>query len=295
MRKSSEAEAAAATAGSASLEHVRFFSRVTAMIPPALRQSVGDAAAGPGAAGAARQGKKKGKAATAAAGIEELRAKLHAKIAAVAPKRKADSVRGERERKKPRREERQQPRPDRKGNLRKGDPAEKARAKEERAAAKKARKEEKKQRKQMEKGADMVFGRLENKAESARPDYRDMVHKKVDKHKMLKKAEAFERKLKAMPEEEAKRVVHEKAVSSALLRAQGIAVKDNPAMLKKAIKRDERSKAKSARQWADRKKTADGTFKAAGSAPAGKKGVSSNQRKRDRKKAKAASKAASDK
>jgi len=93
---------------------------------------------------------------------------------------------------------------------------------------------------------DIVYGQIETTDDSGKVAF---TKKKVDKKKLLKKAEIFEEKLKSMDETEAEKLRTGKAVKTALLRAQGIKVLDDKALLKKALKREEKKRQKSTAQW----------------------------------------------
>eukprot|EP00033_Pygsuia_biforma_P001846 GCRY01002065.1.p1 GENE.GCRY01002065.1~~GCRY01002065.1.p1 ORF type:complete len:321 (+),score=59.49 GCRY01002065.1:146-1108(+) len=69
---------------------------------------------------------------------------------------------------------------------------------------------------------------------------------------LLKNAEKEKKQLANLPEEAKKEAEMKRLHDAALLRAQGQKVKNNPALLKKALKRKERTKAKSAAAWAER-------------------------------------------
>ena len=55
-----------------------------------------------------------------------------------------------------------------------------------------------------------------------------------------------------MDEEKKEEVLQDKAIKASLLRAQGIKVKDDPKLLKRTLKREEKKKQKSAKAWAER-------------------------------------------
>jgi Surfeit locus protein 6/60S ribosome biogenesis protein Rrp14 len=85
--------------------------------------------------------------------------------------------------------------------------------------------------------------------------YHTLVHRKKDSNKkLLKKAMAFERNVQTLDKAEQEKVRTKRALQSALLKAQGVNVKDDAALLKKAMKREERNKLKSQRDWNKRKK-----------------------------------------
>jgi hypothetical protein len=69
---------------------------------------------------------------------------------------------------------------------------------------------------------------------------------------LLRKAEARERKLAQLPEEERERLETERAFRNAMVRAQGGKVKDDPKLLQKTIKRKDALKRRHARQWRER-------------------------------------------
>jgi hypothetical protein len=73
----------------------------------------------------------------------------------------------------------------------------------------------------------------------------------------LKKAESFNEQvasLKVTDKAAAEKMLQDKAVDAAMKRAQGIKVKDDPNLLKKALKRQEREKRKSQKAWKARSK-----------------------------------------
>ena len=74
----------------------------------------------------------------------------------------------------------------------------------------------------------------------------------------LKEIESFEQKVTELKEagkhDEAAQLISQKSLDAALLRAQGIAVKDDKRILAKALKAKESKHKASAAQWADRKK-----------------------------------------
>jgi len=75
---------------------------------------------------------------------------------------------------------------------------------------------------------------------------------------LLKSVEAFDAKLASLKAagaggaEEAQRMERERALDNALLRAQGVRVKDDAKLLRKSLKRDEKKKEKSRAAWSER-------------------------------------------
>ena len=95
---------------------------------------------------------------------------------------------------------------------------------------------------------DLQFGNTIDKAEKkTRPG-----QQKKNKHKLLAKAEQFEEYLQGASEEDRKRILEKKSWKDALAKATGTKVKDNAALLKKSIKRDENKKKKSQAEWKER-------------------------------------------
>lgn len=73
----------------------------------------------------------------------------------------------------------------------------------------------------------------------------------------LKKVEAFNQKIEMLKQTDAVKaeaVIHGAAVSNALMRAQGIKVHDSKKLIVKSLKRKERAKNKSKREWGRRTK-----------------------------------------
>jgi hypothetical protein len=82
-----------------------------------------------------------------------------------------------------------------------------------------------------------------------------LAKKKVSKQQLLGKIVEFEGKISeiaAQDKTKADEILHAKSLNSALLKAQGITVKDNAKLLKKSIKKDAAKRKKSAKVWAER-------------------------------------------
>lgn len=73
----------------------------------------------------------------------------------------------------------------------------------------------------------------------------------------LKKIKEEEKKLKELKEageiDKVKKIVEKKAVKAALLKSEGVKIKDDPELLKKAIMKKKMQKHKSAKKWEARK------------------------------------------
>jgi hypothetical protein len=61
--------------------------------------------------------------------------------------------------------------------------------------------------------------------------------------------ESFQEKLGELDDAKKEEILKEKAVHAALLRAQGVKVKDDPKLLRKTLKRDIKKKEKSVKAW----------------------------------------------
>lgn len=82
--------------------------------------------------------------------------------------------------------------------------------------------------------------------------------KKMTDEELLAKVEKDKQRvadLENVDAEAAKRIKMESGFEASMMRVQGVAVRDDPAMLKKAIKKREKSKEKSQKMWKERKKT----------------------------------------
>ena len=80
--------------------------------------------------------------------------------------------------------------------------------------------------------------------------------KKVNKRKLLEQAERAEAEKARLLKEggaKGKAIVEDMEWQKTLKRVQGVKIKDNPKLLRKSIKRDQKKKAKSAKEWAERK------------------------------------------
>ena len=77
--------------------------------------------------------------------------------------------------------------------------------------------------------------------------------KKASLHKKLRDAERKQEKIKKLEPEEAKKVLWKNALD----KAQGIKVKDDTKMIRKAIKRKEAEKKKHKKKWAERTEKLD--------------------------------------
>ena len=98
--------------------------------------------------------------------------------------------------------------------------------------------------------SDVIFSTI-TVNESAISEARKKDKKKSDQ-KLLKKLETFQEKLDDMTEDEKEGILKDKAMKAALLRAQGVRVRDDPKLLRKTLKREETKKKKSAKIWAER-------------------------------------------
>jgi len=82
-------------------------------------------------------------------------------------------------------------------------------------------------------------------------------HKKVvttsDPHQALAQVTAREKKLASLPEEKQAEVKERERFAKAELRVAGVKVKDDVPRLKRAVKRKEREKTKSKKDWEERK------------------------------------------
>jgi len=107
---------------------------------------------------------------------------------------------------------------------------------------------------------DFTFGAV--KTDEKKGGKRDK--KRESDVKALKKAEAFRDYLTTLEvenPEKAKELKQQKAIEASLLRVQGVTVKDNISMLKKAVKKSEKSKQKSNKEWKRRQTTIDNAIK----------------------------------
>lgn len=131
---------------------------------------------------------------------------------------------------------------------------------------------------------DIQFGTLKFQDDDA------LIHKKIGKgiqqrlkkkqtkKDLLRKLERFESKVSSMDEEKKDRVLKQKALKSALSRAQGIKVRDDMALIRKSIKRDESKKKRSSKQWEERIKKQNEDKEASKTAKKSKRGKSSNDK-----------------
>lgn len=71
---------------------------------------------------------------------------------------------------------------------------------------------------------------------------------------LLKKAQKRKEDLSVLDEEQAQKVSKKEVWKSALLKAEGVKLKDNPELLKKAMKRREQKKKSSQQKWEERQK-----------------------------------------
>lgn len=98
---------------------------------------------------------------------------------------------------------------------------------------------------------DFQFGEVKDKLNPLEP-----VKRKGGKlEKALKSIEKFESKVERAKEagiEVAQELLKEKAVSTALLRAKGVKVRDSKKLIKKSLKKVEQKKKKSAKEWSER-------------------------------------------
>jgi len=105
-------------------------------------------------------------------------------------------------------------------------------------------------------GNDVVF----SKFDFATGVKREPKKKKKDLKQLLSIAETKESELKLLEEtdaEKAKEAKQEMCWDSALQKAGGTKLKDNPKLLKKTLKRKEKEKSKSEKQWNDRMETVE--------------------------------------
>ncbi len=89
-------------------------------------------------------------------------------------------------------------------------------------------------------------------AKVGREDPRAKAQRKKSDAAMLKKAKHFDKELERADEVQRKEMKENKEWDAALSRAEGSKVKDDVALLKKSIKRKEKSKEKSRKAWAKR-------------------------------------------
>lgn len=84
----------------------------------------------------------------------------------------------------------------------------------------------------------------------------DLKKPKVDPKIMLQKLKEQEKMVKNLKEEgkidEAKQIVERKAIKTALMKMEGVKVKDDTELLKKSIKKKKMKKIKSVKKWQDR-------------------------------------------
>jgi len=102
-------------------------------------------------------------------------------------------------------------------------------------------------------GGDIVFSKFDFATKVERDT--KPKKKKKDLKQLLEIAENKETKLKLLEEtdaEKAKETKQSMSWDSALQKARGTKLKDNPKLLKKSIKRQEKAKSKSDKQWSDR-------------------------------------------
>ena len=102
----------------------------------------------------------------------------------------------------------------------------------------------------------MVFSKFDFSEISSPNEVKNKKKELKDPKKILEKLKEKKEKLKKLKEDgqEAKvlEIKHKEAWTNALKKADGIKVKDDPELLKKAVKRQESQKKRSAKQWASR-------------------------------------------
>lgn len=192
----------------------------------------------------------------AIASVDQLREKLRQKLELITPKRKGDADSLSRKRKK---------REDAKNSL----PASKQKKNEKSKLIDQEAKPQvssevtvtteipKKDSTQTIK-EDIQFGNISSKWDEKLVGKTEQNKKKIGKDVLLKRIERMQRKIDNIPDEEKKqKAILKNAAKSALLRAQGIKVLDDPKLLKKSISREKKQKQKSAKAWADRKKAVE--------------------------------------
>eukprot|EP00466_Bigelowiella_natans_P006632 jgi/Bigna1/147065/aug1.128_g21773 len=101
---------------------------------------------------------------------------------------------------------------------------------------------------------DLMFSGLKNNSEknSRSMKKNKKKAKKSSEELQLQRIQEFEKKLKNVSTKEREEILHERRISHAISRAQGIAVKDDKKLLRKQISRKNAKKAKSKKAWESR-------------------------------------------